>query len=77
MKWKYRSEKKFDEDYCNKLGQDGWELIGFDFKGNAWFKKILVEEINQEYGLYDPTYDPGVIYPAIYPTYNPEWPHNR
>jgi hypothetical protein len=41
----------FDEEELNKLGLEGWELVGFDNSiegGEAWFKREVKHAI-QEY----------------------------
>lgn len=29
------------QDLVNRLGRDGWELVGFDVHNQAWFKRPL------------------------------------
>jgi hypothetical protein len=29
------------QDLVNRLGRDGWELVGFDVHNEAWFKRPL------------------------------------
>jgi hypothetical protein len=29
------------QDLVNRLGSDGWELVGFDVHNQAWFKRPL------------------------------------
>ena len=35
-------------DFINKLGGDGWELVGFDVHNQAWFKRPLPEVGEEE-----------------------------
>lgn len=40
-RWEYvfiEPGEQNDRAFCD-MGQDGWELVGFDKGGNAWFKR--------------------------------------
>jgi len=40
-RWEYQlvePDGQNDRAFC-EMGQEGWELVGFDKDGNAWFKK--------------------------------------
>ena len=36
------------EDLVNRLGRDGWELVGFDVHNQAWFKRPLSDAAAME-----------------------------
>ena len=35
-------------DSVNRLGRDGWELVGFDVHNHAWFKRPLPDAAVRE-----------------------------
>ena len=36
------------QDLVNRLGCDGWELVGFDVHNQAWFKRPLPDKAVME-----------------------------
>jgi hypothetical protein len=34
-------DRETAQDLVNRLGRDGWELVGFDVHNQAWFKRPL------------------------------------
>jgi hypothetical protein len=34
-------DRETAQDLVNRLGSDGWELVGFDVHNQAWFKRPL------------------------------------
>jgi hypothetical protein len=42
VRWEYfmvPADYHMDHNSLYQLGQDGWELVGFDPHGNAWLKR--------------------------------------
>ena len=39
QKWEYKIVYGPDETEVNKLGEQGWELVGFDPSFHAYFKR--------------------------------------
>jgi len=36
-------DRETAQDLVNRLGSDGWELVGFDVHNQAWFKRPLAD----------------------------------
>jgi hypothetical protein len=34
-------DRETAQDQVNRLGRDGWELVGFDVHNQAWFRRPL------------------------------------
>lgn len=39
--WEYILRSDVDIGVADSLGIEGWELVGFDKNGDAWFKRPL------------------------------------
>lgn len=53
-RWEYRfthitnvnfPDRETAQDLVNRLGSDGWELVGFDVHNQAWFKRRLARGV--------------------------------
>lgn len=46
-RWEYKIAQNIDEIHqagaLNKLGAEGWELVGFDGRGIAFFRRPIAE----------------------------------